>query len=379
MARLRRSSGRLTASTGLTRSKYLLYRELPEPLRLNGREMEVWMRRDLATTGATDSAARAASDSVKLVAERVVGLSADGTAQLVQPRGVIVDQQGNVYVSDTDNDRILVFGPDGAVTRTIGSAGSGEGQFNEPRWAGVRCGRHLYVADTWNARVVKLDPEGNFLKAWGEGAQNPNGQLATITDRTEAGNQANPMGFYGPRSVAVDAQGNVYIADTGNRRIVVTDTEGEFKYQWGYEGETPGLFEEPSALAVDPQGNLYVADVWNSRVQVFAPGPDGKMNPTPTSTWNVPGWQPNSYDDPYIAANDSGQVFVSIPSRNQVMQATTTGEMLLRWGGAGADTASFTNPSGLFVAPDGTVYVVDRGNSRVLQFELPEGVGVQGS
>jgi uncharacterized protein (TIGR03663 family) len=361
--------------------KYIMYRELPEPLRLNGREMEVWVRRDLATTGAADTSGSAAvsSDMVKLVAERVVGLAPDGTTQLVQPRGVVVDQQGNTYVSDTDNDRILVFGPDGAVARTIGSFGSGEGQFNEPRGLALDTEGNIYVADTWNARIVKLDSEGNFLTAWGEGQQNQNGQLATITDRTEAGNQANPMGFYGPRSVAVDAQGNVYIADTGNRRIVVTNSEGEFQYQWGYEGETPGLFEEPSALALDTQGNLYVADVWNSRVQVFAPGPDGRMNTTPTATWNVPGWQPNSYDDPYIAANDAGQVFVSVPSRNQVIQATTTGDILLRWGGAGADTASFTNPSGLFAAPDSSLYVVDRGNGRVMQFTLPEGVGVQDS
>jgi hypothetical protein len=108
------------------------------------------------------------------------------------------------------------------------------------------------------------------------------------------------------------------------------------------------------------------------RVQVFARGQDGKVAALPQTTWRVPGWQPNTYDDPYIAAGPNGQVYASVPSRNQVLSANQNGEIQLRWGGKGTDTASLTLPSGVAVAPDGTVYVVDRGNNRVLQFKMPD-------
>jgi DNA-binding beta-propeller fold protein YncE len=190
-------------------------------------------------------------------------------------------------------------------------------------------------------------------------------------NQDQAANDANPLGFFGPRGVAVDAQGNVYIADTGNKRIVVTDGEGNYLYQWGHGGSEPGAFNEPIGLAVDAQGNVYVADTWNGRVQVFARGQEGRVAPAPQATWRVPGWQPNTYDDPYIAANASGQVFAAVPARNLVVQASSSGDILLRWGGKGNDTASFSFPSGVAVAPDGTVYVVDRENGRVLRFQMP--------
>lgn len=346
--------------------RYLLYRELPAPLTLNGREMQVWMRSDLVA-GGTSAPGSTAAGMVKLVAEQTYG-----AGQLNQPRGVAVDAQGNVYVADTGSHTIQVFGADGSLAHTIGGQGSGAGQFNEPRGVAVDAQGNIYVADTWNARVVKLDAQGNFLSAWGEGQQDMGeGRRATITDGTEPGNAAAPLGFFGPRDVAVDAQGNVYIADTGNKRIVVTDSDGNFRYQWGHAGSDAGAFNEPIGVAVDAQGYVYVGDTWNSRVQVFAPTGDGRVSPIPAVTWNVAGWQPNTYDDPFLGVSGGGQVFVTVPSRNQVLYANQRGDVLLRWGGAGNDFASVTLPSGVAADADGKVYVVDRGNSRVLRFALP--------
>lgn len=354
-----------------TIKNYLLYRQLPEPLRLDGREMQVWVRKDLAGGGG-QPAGESSGGAVKLVAQAVIG-SGPGTksGQLDQPRGATIDKQGNLYVADMTNNRIEVFGPDGKSLRTIGSVGSGEGQFQEPRGIAVDSQGNLYVADTWNARVQKFGPSGTFLKSWGTGNDIGNGRFALTTDGTAAGNAAAPLGFYGPRAIAVDERGNVYTADTGNKRIVVTDSEGKFLYQWGHAGNEPGAFNEPIGIAVDAQGHVYVADTWNGRVQVFARGDDGKVSATPQVTWRVQGWQPNTYDDPYIAAGPNGQVYASVPSRNQIISANLNGEIQLRWGGKGVDTASLTLPSGVAVGQDGTLYVVDRGNNRVLQFKLP--------
>jgi sugar lactone lactonase YvrE len=350
--------------------RFLLYREIPEPLRISGREMEVWVRRDLAGGGAAQPTA-SSSGQLKLLAEQAFGTPGKETGQLDQPHGLAVDTQGNVYVADSGAHRVTVFGPDGKLLREIGSFGSGPGQFNEPHGIAVDTQGNLYVADTWNARIDKFDANGTFVKSWGQGQPDQSGRLLTITDGTEAGNAAAPLGFYGPRGVAVDKQGNVYIADTGNKRIVVTDGEGNFLYQWGSAGAGPGQFSEPIGLTLDGRGNLYVADSWNSRVQVFGRDQDNRVSAAPIVTWNVSGWQPNTYYDPFVAANESGQVFLAVPGRDTVLYANTRGDVLLSWGGKGNDLASFTLPSGVAVGPNGSVYVVDYGGGRVLKFSLP--------
>jgi len=350
--------------------RYLLFRELPPPLRLDGREMQVWVRSDLALTGETGVAAPS-SGLVKLVATAIYGEPGTAPGQLVQPRGVAVDAQGNVIVSDTASHRLIVFDASGAPVRTIGTFGSGDGQFYEPRGVAVDAAGNIYVADTWNARVVKLDPQGAFLTSWGVGREDfGDGRRASPTDGTEAGNQAEPLAFFGPRGVAVDADGNVYVADTGNKRIVVTDSDGNYRYQWGYQGGADGQFSEPTGVAVDENGTVFVADTWNSRVQAFARGADGQVVPIPFVTWRVPGWLPQTYDDPFIAAS-GGRVVVSVPGRNLLTLTDTGGAGLLTWGGNGNDTASVNLPCGVAFGPDGSVYVVDRGNARVMQFALP--------
>jgi uncharacterized protein (TIGR03663 family) len=348
--------------------QFLLYRELPYPLVPGAREMEVWVRADLGGgVGAEDRVG--SSPELRLVAQQAVDLPAGGSG----PTGVAVDDAGNLYVADTSTHLIHIYGADGQLLRSVGGFGSGTGQLYEPRGVAVDGEGNLYVADTWNARVVKLSPEGEQLATWGSGEQDlGDGRRATITDGTQAGNEASPLGLFGPRGVAVDRDGNVYIADTGNKRIVVTDSEGAFRYQFGYAGSEPGAFNEPTGVAVDGQGNLYVADTWNGRVQVFAPDGTGRVGTIPIVTWRVSGWQPNTYDDPSIATGESGQLFVSVPSRNEVMAFNLRGDLLLRWGGRGDDLASLNSPSGLAQAPDGSVWVADRSSNRTLRFELPE-------
>lgn len=350
--------------------RFIIYRDLPPSMPLNGREMQVWVRNDLAPTGAVESAESAAGP-VKLVAQQ--SFTGSGQGQLAEPRGIAVDGEGNVYISDTANHRVQVFAPDGTLIRTIGSFGGGDGQLNEPRGLAVDVEGNLYVADTWNARISKFGPDGAFLTSWGEGSQDfGGGRRATMTDGTVEGNAAEPLGFFGPRGVAVDGAGNVYVADTGNKRVVVTDGEGRYLYQWGSAGAEPGQFSEPIGVAVDGAGSVYVADTWNGRVQVFEPGESSQVAPVPTIAWRVPGWASGTYDDPFLAAGPGGQIFVSVPSRNQVLYANPQGDVLLRWGGAGSDTASLSAPSGVAVAPDGTVLVADRGNARALRFQIPQ-------
>ncbi|MEY3990538.1 MAG: hypothetical protein RI985_1619, partial [Chloroflexota bacterium] len=142
--------------------------------------------------------------------------------------------------------------------------------------------------------------------------------------------------------------------------------------QWGEVGSQPGQFNEPIGVAVDVDGTVVVGDTWNGRVQVFANAgaSDGSVNPSPIQTIRISGWQAQTYDDPYVAISN-GRIIASIPTRNSANLSGIDGLEVLRWGGSGSDNASFNNPSGVAFDSEGRVYIVDRGNMRVLGFMLP--------
>ena len=153
-------------------------------------------------------------------------VAAWGAGQLSGPRGMTTDASGNAYVADSLNHRIVVFDPNGAVLRTFGTKGGGDGQLYEPSGVAVDSDGNIYVADTWNARIAKFTAEGTWIKSWGSGRDDfGEGRRATDTTGDAQNNADNPLGFYGPRNVLVVGN-NVYIADTGNKRIVVTDRDG---------------------------------------------------------------------------------------------------------------------------------------------------------
>jgi tripartite motif-containing protein 71 len=96
-------------------------------------------------------------------------------------------------------------------------------------------------------------------------------------------------GFYGPRGIGVDAQGRVYVVDTGNNRIVRFSPAGGKEVEWGKKGSGPGEFLEPVGVATDAAGNVYIADNGNGRLQIFTA--DGRFVgafPGLRSQWQAP-------------------------------------------------------------------------------------------
>jgi uncharacterized protein (TIGR03663 family) len=351
-----------------TLRQYLLSRKLPDTTPIGGREMTVFIRRDAAPLPSGPATAGFGSNApLKLVSEGA--LSGEAPAE---PRGMATGPDGTLYVADAPNNRILVYETDGK-TRII--SGDGPGALQEPSGVAVDPAGNVYVADTWNARIAKFDPAGVFITSWGSGEeelQAGSGKRVSRTGGTAEGNAAKPLGFFGPRNVAVDTSGHVFIADTGNKRIVVTDANGTFLGQIGTAGAAPGQFNEPIGLAVDDGGNLFVGDSWNGRVQVFAISPDGLPEPTPKSTWQVPGWKPDTYLDPFLAAGGDGRVVVAIPDQSIATLYDISGRALVTWGGEGSDEAALNRPSGVAFAPDGSVYIGEKGTQRIQRWVLPK-------
>jgi DNA-binding beta-propeller fold protein YncE len=175
------------------------------------------------------------------------------------PMGLTFDPAGNLYLADTYHKRIVSYRVSGntlTLRWSEGAYGSGVGRFNLP-WSVAydQTQNRLLVADTLNDRIVSLNPSTG---AW-------NGALP-ITPGQDPGKVSMPKG------VAVDASGDVWVADTGNNRIEEFTSTGNFTGQvLGGYGTNNASFNAPQGLTFDRTGLLYVADSDNSRIQVFQP------------------------------------------------------------------------------------------------------------
>ena len=210
----------------------------------------------------------------KVTLEGRVDTLASGSAstRFNYPTGVAVDASDNVYVADTSNHRIRKITAAGVVSTLAGTGESGsmngdgitEAQFNYPRGVAVDAEGNLYVTDEYNHLIRKITAAGEVstLAGTGEsGSMNGDG----ITEAR----------FNSPTGVAVDAEGNVYVADTSNHLIRKITAAGEVSTLAGTgesgsmngDGITEAQFNYPRGVAVDAEGNLYVADTSNHLIR----------------------------------------------------------------------------------------------------------------
>jgi DNA-binding beta-propeller fold protein YncE len=235
---------------------------------------------------------------------------------------------------------------------TLGLAAGGT--FNQPWGIAVGPDGTVFVADTWNHRIQTFTPEGEFIKEWGY-----------------FGQAEQPEAFWGPRDLAVDGSGRVFITDTGNKRIVVFSSDGGYLTQFGGVGMALGQLDEPVGIAVDPAGLVYVADTWNQRIQVYRENESGVF--TAFRSWEVQAWYGQSLENkPYLTVDQNGNLFVSDPESYRILQYSVTGEAIRSWGDFGTDTFQFGLPNGLAAAADGSIWVADSANSRIMQFVIPQ-------
>ena len=175
-----------------------------------------------------------------------IGSQGSGPGQVRVPMGLAISG-GELYVAETGNHRVQVFGLDGSFVRTWGVRGSGPGQFKSPVFLAVH-GAQVYVADYGNHRVQVFGLDGSFVREWG-GRGSGEGQ------------------FDCPVGIMVRGE-LVYVADFRNHRVQVFGPDGSFVHAWGTRGSGPSLFTRPRGLAVHA-GHLWVCDVANHRVLRF--------------------------------------------------------------------------------------------------------------
>lgn len=279
------------------------------------------------------------------------GSQGSGDGQFFNPKGIAVDKAGYIYMVDSGNHRVQKFDAQGRFIAKWGSQGASPGQFQEPWGIAVDDEGHVYVADTWNHRIQKFDQDSRFLLQWG----------AFGDTRGELGQGGV---FYGPRDIAIDGEGNLYVTDTGNKRVQKFSPEGEFLGQWGGGGVNAGQFQEPVGIAISERsGDMFIADTWNHRVQRF----DRDFNFI--AQWPVQGWEGESVvNKPYLALDSADNVYVTDPENYRVLKFDAKGELMAVWGEFGMDSSSFNLPMGITIDEAGDIYVTDSFNHRVMRF-----------
>ena len=173
-----------------------------------------------------------------------------GKDNMPAPQCVAVDGEDNIYVTDSEAGEIFVFEPSGKLSHVIGSIKGGEGYFKRPTGIAVdSAAKRIYVTDTLRDEVFVLDMQGTVVQTIGK-TGDADGDFNLPTE----------LLLDGPTLLVVDAM---------NFRIQAFDRSGTFKYSLGKIGDSTGSMFRPKGVALDSEGNLYVADAWLGAVQVF--------------------------------------------------------------------------------------------------------------
>jgi len=298
------------------------------------------------------------------------------SASFNYPTGIAVDTAGNAYVADWGNNLIRKISKTGNVTTLAGSGSAGSvnglgtsASFYAPYGVGLDASGNVYVADYFNNSIRKINTSGMVTTLAGSGSSG-------AADGTGAS-----ASFRGPSAVAADAMGNVYVADLHNHLIrkinaagVVTTFAGS-----GSPGSTNGTgtaasFNYPSGVAVDAAGNVYVADSGNNLIRkinaagvvsTFAgSGSAGSADGTGSSA---------SFNNPAsVAVDAAGNVYVADYLNNLIRKIGTAGVVTTISAKIGSTGNPFSFNSPIAIASDavGKLYIVNYANSLIYKISF---------
>jgi sugar lactone lactonase YvrE len=340
-----------------------------------------------------------------------------GPASLQFPAWMALDTRGNLYVADTYNNRVLeydaplttqqaahrVFGQPDFIHNGANTGGVNANSLNKPAGVALDAQGNLIVADGSNNRVLEYDApltsDATADRVFGQpdfthNAMNTGGLSAST--------------LYNPYGVALDTQGNLFVADEGNNRVLaykaaltnsrtadVVYGQADFNHNSANSGGlSASSLWAPSGVALDAQGNLFVADIFNNRVLEF----DSPLGSDTTAdrvigqpdfthnTANNGGIHANSLAAPGgLAVDAAGDLYVDDSSNSRVLEYNaplTTHAAADRVFGqpdfthnainhGGLSANSLNGPFSVALEAQGNLYVADYQNSRVLEYDVP--------
>jgi trimeric autotransporter adhesin len=318
------------------------------------------------------------------------------SASLYEPYGIAVDTSGNIYIADRRSHRIRMVTKSTSIITTVAGDGrgaysggnySGDGGLATsaslwfPSGVDVDASGNIYIADTTNHRIrLVTKSTGIITTVAGDGTDSYKGD----------GGSATSAGLWFPTDVDVDASGNIYIADYFHHCIrlvtkstgIITTVAGDGTS--GYEGDggsaTSASLRQPQCFAVDASGNIYIADTYNHVVRLVTKSTgiittvagdgirgyngDGGLA-TSASLFGTTGIAVDASGNIYIA--DTYNHVVRLVTKSTGIITTVAGKGIAEYSGDGgpATSASLRFPIGVDVDASGNIYIADTFNHRV--------------
>ncbi len=278
--------------------------------------------------------------------ELLWGGPGDAPGQLNAPQGIAIRADGTVLVADQLNGRVQRFSANGNYIWEIRDRARGLfGDLTDVAYDDITSG------------VLVADNTAGYER------------ITTYFASGSPGNEFRPatpgqFSFNGVTDVAAMYPGTYYVLNTGDDYHVRTfSKEWGFISAYGASGAGIGEFDDPQGIAVDPDGNVYVADTGNNRIQKF------DVNRVVVDLWGSAGTATGQFDAPTDIAI-YGLIYVTDTNNHRVQIFSRDGDYVGQFGGFGTAPGQFNRPTGIAVHPNsGYVWVVDSGNNRIQKFD----------
>ncbi len=292
--------------------------------------------------------------------------------------GVATNSHGNIFVYTRTGhptitigtarpfahggSRLFEFDPTGRYIREIGKDSYG---FMFAAQVRIDPADNIWVVDQMTEMVMKFSPQGRLLMLLGRKAENVN--VPAREPKNDGAGRPQDL-FSRPTDVAWDAAGDIFVADgLGNARIAKFDKDGKFIKSWGKRGTENGQFANVRSIAVDAQGNVYAADGGNKRIEVF--DNDGNFKTAYTGVGNAQALCLTKGASPFLYVSNSNPAN-DIDRDGEIYKMQLDGTVVGKFGKAGKLPKEFGTVNAIDCRNANTLYVGEVGNLRVQKLML---------
>lgn len=301
------------------------------------------------------------------------GGNGNGEYKFQMPQKVLLDSKQNIYVCDTNGNSIKKYSREGKFILDIGSSSNLTGSFDYPMGIAIDQYNNIYVADNTNGRIQKFNEKGSFIKAWGNNVKDNEqlrGPLAIAVSKSNevyvvddhciikyssTGKYIRKWAEPQVEAIAVDSNGNVYVAIPQKQLIKKYNSSGKLLLNWGRGGNDSKSFNSPHAITVDSNNNVYVVNCWSNYIQKF--DSNGKF----ISSFNTSAITHDIVGS--IAVDKNNNIFLGTTS--SILKVDGSGKLLEKYGELGYEDNQFQFILGLAFDKNGNLYAADSKNNRI--------------